>query len=89
MDVDPVCRVMVRWNLLFYDLPAIVSIGKNPQINDDRRKRCKNLSLELLDFDLGSSGLDLLLDLFGLFLGRSFLDGLGSALDEGLGLGKT
>ena len=39
-----------------------------------------------LDLHLGAGLLQLLLDLFGLFLGDAFLDGLGRALDDLLGL---
>lgn len=39
---------------------------------------------ELLDFDLGAGGFDLFLDLFRFFLGDAFLEGLWSALNEGL-----
>ena len=39
---------------------------------------------ELLDFDLGAGGFDLFLDLFRFFLGDTFLEGLWSALNEGL-----
>ena len=43
----------------------------------------------LLDLDLGASRFDLLLDLFGFFLGDAFLEGLRSALDERLGFGEA
>ena len=43
---------------------------------------------KLLDLSLGSCCFDLLFDLFSFFLGGAFLDGLRSALNESLGLGK-
>ena len=43
-------------------------------------------SRNLLEFDFGAGGLELLLDLFGVGLGSAFLDGLRRALDEVLGL---
>ena len=43
----------------------------------------------LLDLDLGAGRFDLLLDLFGFFLGDAFLQGLRSALDKSLGFGET
>src|SRR3954471_19648618 len=43
---------------------------------------------ELLDFDFGAGGLHLLLDLFGFRLGRTLLEGLGSAFHELLGFGE-
>ena len=46
----------------------------------------RSISRNLLDFDLGAGCFDLLLDLFGFFLGHSLLDGLGSPLDESLGV---
>ena len=44
---------------------------------------------ELFDFDLGSGGFDLLLDLFGFGFGDAALEHLGGAFDEGLGFGEA
>ena len=42
-----------------------------------------------MDLHLGAGRFDFFLDLGGFFLGDAFLDGLGSPIDQGLGLGKT
>ena len=44
---------------------------------------------ELLDFDLGTGGFDLLLDLFGFGFGDTTLEHFRSAFDEGLGFGEA
>src|SRR5476651_2623251 len=43
----------------------------------------------LLDLSLGAGRFELLLDLFGFFLGRAFADRLRSAFDQGFGFRQT
>ena len=44
---------------------------------------------DLLDFDLGTGGFDLFLDLFGFSFGDAALEHFGSAFDKGLGFGEA
>jgi hypothetical protein len=48
-----------------------------------------NRSRDLVNFDLGPSGFDLLLDLFRLFFGDPFLDRLGSTFHQGFRFGQS
>ena len=52
-------------------------------------KKALMLVRELLEFDLGTSCFELGLGFFCVFLGSTFEDGRGSALDEFFGVGKS
>jgi len=63
-----------------------ISGGRPPP---DRDGRTFKKLLRLLDLGLGAGRFELLLDLFGLFLGRAFADCLRGAFDQGFGFRQT